>query len=121
MDAGALIAYERRSSSLLALLRRADTGQLPLAVPAGVLAQVWRSGGARQARLSRLLRGNRMEVVPLDAAIARGAGRLLSIRGGSDVIDASVVICALERGHAVVTSDAGDIVRLAPHVRVIVV
>ena len=45
---------------------------------------------------------------------ARAAGQLCGARGTSDVVDASVVLCARARKHAVVTSDVGDLRRLDP-------
>ena len=54
LDTGALLALERGSPRVRALLRRALEAGLPLSVPAGVVAQAWR-GGPRQARVARLL------------------------------------------------------------------
>ena len=45
---------------------------------------------------------------------ARQAGQLCGVTGTSDVIDASVVLCAREHGHTVVTSDPDDLRRLDP-------
>lgn len=39
--------------------------------------------------------------------------------GHNDVIDVHVALCARERGHAVVTSDPGDISRIDPAIPVI--
>ena len=112
LDAGALIALERNHRALYARLARAsDTAGI--AVPAGALAQVWQDG-RRQVRLARLLARNDVEIVALDERTARHAGQLCGARGTSDVVDASVVLCAMERGHAIVTSDAKDLSRLDP-------
>lgn len=113
LDAGALIAFERNDRRVVAMLVRAIEGRVDLVVPAGVVGQVWRSGG-RQARLARLLGSDRLEVEPLDDARARAAGQLCGITGTSDVIDASVVLCARTRGHRVLTGDADDLNRLDP-------
>ena len=51
-------------------------------------------------------------VVPLDDALGRRAGVLLGASGGSDVIDAAVVLLA-EHGDAIHTSDVGDLGPLA--------
>jgi hypothetical protein len=57
LDTGALIAFDRNDRRVVALIARAVTHGLSLAVPAGVVGQVWRDG-RRQARLSRLLMTN---------------------------------------------------------------
>lgn len=101
-----------------ALLDEAVAAGAELAVPAGVLGQTWR-GTARQARLARFLRLPHVEVVPLDEPGARAAGVLCGRAGTDDVIDASVVICARLRGHAVVTADPGDLARLDTGLRLL--
>jgi len=77
------------------------------------VGQVWRDGG-RQARLSRLLRSRQVSVVALDDERARAAGQLCGACGTSDVIDASVVLCAREHGHRILTADPADIAALDP-------
>lgn len=104
-DAGALIAAERDSSSLWALHRRALERDVRPTVSTAVLGQVWRGG--RQARLSRLLHGCRME--PLTESDARSAGEALGVSGQHDLVDAVVVVTALARGDLVVTSDPEDL------------
>jgi PIN domain len=112
LDAGALIAVERNHRALSTRLARASDSA-GIAIPAGALAQVWRDG-RRQARLARLLARNDVEIVALDERTARRAGELCGARGTSDIVDASVVLCAMERGHAIITSDAEDLSRLDP-------
>lgn len=73
------------------------------------MGQVWRGGG-RQARLARFLRG--VEIAPLDETLGRRAGELLGRIGGSDVIDAAVVLLA-EDGDSILTSDPDDLMALA--------
>ena len=108
-DAGALVAADRNDRRLAALHRRAlERGVVP-DVPVGVLAQGWRGGP--QAALSRILRSCR--VVGLDEAAARRAGTLCAAADTSDIVDATVVDHALRRGDVVVTSDPGDLRRLA--------
>lgn len=87
-------------------------------MPAGALAQVWRDG-SRQAVLARLLRQDHVEVVPLDDAAARAAGQLCGATQTSDVIDASVVLCARARHQPVLTSDPDDLRRLDPRLRIV--
>jgi hypothetical protein len=108
LDSGALIAFERNDRRVVALLARAIDHGLRIAVPAGVVAQVWRNG-KRQARLARLLRASDVEVEALDDTKARAAGQLCGMRGTADVIDASVVLCARARRHGIVTSDSTDL------------
>jgi len=108
-DAGALIAAERGSQEMRALHRRLlDNGVRPT-VSTAVLAQVWRGGP--QPRLSRLLRGCR--VVPLDERQACAAGAALARSATDDVIDAVVVVTALQRRDVIVTSDPQDMQRIA--------
>ena len=113
LDAGALIGFERNDRAVVAIIARAWERQLCLAVPAGALGQAWRDG-RRQARLARLLGSDLVEVEPLDDLRARAAGQLCGVAGTSDVIDASIVLCARSRGHGVLTSDADDLRRLDP-------
>lgn len=120
LDAGVLIAVERGDGRVRALLRRAVERQMRLAVPAAVLAQVWRDG-ARQVRLARMMASPEVEIVDLDADMARMCGVLLGRRGARDVVDASVVVCARRRQDAVVTSDADDLRLLDPGLPVITI
>jgi hypothetical protein len=119
-DAGGLIAFERNDRRVVALVSRAVQEGVRLAAPAGVIGQVWRDG-RRQARLVRLLTSGVVEIDALDDARARAAGQLCGVVGASDVIDASVVLCARARGHAVVTSDAADIRRFDASLRLVLV
>jgi predicted nucleic acid-binding protein len=111
-DTGALIAAVRDSRQLWALhagyLRE---GVVPL-VPAPVLAQAWR-GGARQARLARLLR--MCDVEPMSEELARSVGTLAGKASHDDIVDVAVVEGAIRRGDAVVTSDATHIAKIATH------
>ena len=118
LDAGALIAFEKARSSTVKLVARAVEQGDVLAVPAGVVAQVWRDG-ARQVRLRRFLASPNVEVIPLDDATARAVGQLCGVTGTTDVVDASVVLCARQRGHAVLTSDPEDLRRIDPRLTVV--
>jgi len=113
LDAGALIAFERGDGRMRALLREALATRARLVVPAGALAQVWRHG-ARQVPLRSLLNGPRTVVVVLDQTLAEASGTLCGRAGTSDVVDASVVLTARRERAVVVTSDAGDLLRLDP-------
>ena len=71
--------------------------------------------------LARLLGASCVEVVPLDDFESRRAGQLCGARGTRDVIDASVVVCAQERRHRVLTSDPEDLRALDPKTEIIAV
>jgi len=114
LDAGALVAYERRDNAVRAMIRRALDAGMDVMVPAAALAQVWRDG-RRQAMLVRLLREDRVEVVDLDEDAAKASGELCGHRDTRDVLDASVVVCARDRpGATLLTSDPADLRHLDP-------
>ncbi len=116
LDAGALIAFDRNDRPVVAIIARAWEQGIRLAAPASVVGQVWRDG-SRQARLARLLGSELVEIETLDDERARAAGQLCGVAGTSDVIDASVTLCARARGHAVLTADVDDLHRLDPSLR----
>lgn len=119
LDTGALIAVERGSARMTALLRRVVADGLPLSVPAAALAQAWRDG-SRQARLARLLTAPETEVVAMDHATARAIGSICGQARVDDVVDVSVVLCARERRDTIVTADQRDLRRIDAEVRLIV-
>ncbi|MBI2373085.1 MAG: PIN domain-containing protein [Deltaproteobacteria bacterium] len=112
LDAGALIAFERGDRAAVTRIARAVELRVPLVVPAGVVAQVWRDG-RRQSRLARLL-ATAVQIEELNDERARAAGQLCGATRTTDVIDASVALCARARGGKVMTSDAADLRRLDP-------
>jgi hypothetical protein len=118
LDAGALIAVDRGDRTMLALVRQAHERGETLTIPAGVVGQVWRDG-KKQARLARLLALEEVELEALDEQRAKAAGQLCGVTRTSDLIDASVVLCANARGQAVVSSDPDDLLRLDPALVVI--
>jgi predicted nucleic acid-binding protein len=120
LDAGALIAFERNDRPTVALVARSLVHGYTLAVPAGVVAQVWRDG-RRQVRLARLLSADEVDIVVLDDQRAREAGQLCGVRCTHDIVDASVVLCARARRHRIVTSDPDDLKRLDPDAMMIAV
>jgi hypothetical protein len=111
LDAGALREAEANPRGMVWALCREENraGRQPL-VPTPVLAQIWR-GGARQAGLSHVVKG--CEMVGVDEAMARRIGKLLGISGTSDIVDAMVVLVAMESGATVLTSDPVDIGKIA--------
>ncbi|MGQ0716999.1 MAG: PIN domain-containing protein [Pseudonocardiales bacterium] len=118
LDTGALIGLERGDEQVRSLLQRAVADEIPLAVPAGVIAQAWR-GGPRQARIARLLADPDVHVVVLDDPTARAVGSLIARSGHHDVVDVSVALCAAERGHVVLTSDPDDVAKVDPRLALI--
>jgi hypothetical protein len=121
LDTGSLIALERGDEVVDVLIQR--VGEMPDAIihiPAGVAAQAFRDG-RRQVRLTRLFKHPQTRVVPLDARTAFVVGLLLGRRDCSDVVDASVVVCARMHDQGVVTSDPDDLRRLDPQLRLEVV
>ena len=120
LDTGALLASERGDPKMRALLRRVAEHGAEVHVPAGVVAQAWR-GGARQARLARLLDATDVRIVNLDELAARAVGQLCGASGHSDIVDVHVVLNALEHGHRIVTSDPSDLTRVDASVALIVV
>ncbi|MGA3219760.1 MAG: PIN domain nuclease [Acidimicrobiales bacterium] len=119
-DAGALVGFEHAQRRAVSLVARARERGEHVAVPAGVVGQVWRDGRT-QANLARLLGSDLCDVLVLNDAEARAAGQLCGLRGTTDVIDASVVLCARARRHRVATSDPDDMRRLDPRIELIVI
>jgi hypothetical protein len=118
LDAGALIAIERDDRPVLRLLDRLHARGGTAMVPATALAQVLRDP-ARQVAISRLLGRSSTTTVALDRAGAAQIGHLLRRSGTTDVVDAHVVLCAIQTGRPVATSDAGDLRRLHDGLRTI--
>src|SRR5579859_2975257 len=118
-DAGGLIALDRNDRRVVVLLARARETGARVTVPATALAQAVRRP-ERQVRLARLVRQPTTDVTDLGRVDATNVGRLLAASGTSDIADAHVVICARRTGHHVVTSDPGDLSRLDPALKLIV-
>lgn len=110
LDAGALVALERGDAFVTALLKLEMSERRVPSTHGGVIAQVWRGGSGRQARLARLLPA--LRIVPLDDDLGRRAGVLLGAAGTADPIDAAVVLLAAD-GDSILTSDADDLEPLA--------
>ena len=110
LDAGALIAIERRERATIARLVRAREDAEPVLTSAAVVAQVIRNR-ARQVTLERVLAG--IDVQPLDSEAARRVGHLLASSRTSDVVDAALALLAAP-GDEVMTSDPKDLRTLLP-------
>ncbi|MGH4014466.1 MAG: hypothetical protein ACRDSL_11205 [Pseudonocardiaceae bacterium] len=78
---------------------------------APVVTQAWR-GGARQARLARLL--SMIEVRGTGLREARAAGELLAASGTTDAVDALIAMVAVP-GDQLLTSDPADLATLVTH------
>ena len=110
LDAGALVAVERGDRDTVALIKQELlAGRVPL-THGGVIGQVWRGGSGRQANLARFLPA--LKVTGLDDALGRRAGVLLGRAKMNDVIDAALVLLAMD-GDFLLTSDADDLESLA--------
>jgi hypothetical protein len=115
-DAGAFLALERRAPLLLGILDEALRGTVQIVLPRTVIAQIWR-GGPRQANVGRLIsaagrvRGRDGPVIidELTAERAKQIGVTIGKISHPDIVDVHVALAAAERGHAVLTSDDGDI------------
>jgi hypothetical protein len=114
LDAGALVAIERGDRDTIALIKRELLLQRTPTTHGAVVGQIWRGGSGRQARLSRLLPA--LDVAPLDESLGRRAGLLLGKARKSDVVDAALVLLAVD-GDSVFTSDPEDILHLAMSAR----
>lgn len=110
LDSAALIALERNDRAVWRRLKAANlSGNVPIS-HGGAVGQAWRGRGPRQALLAKALEG--MEIRPLDEALGRAAGELLAATGKRDVIDAALVLLAVD-GDLIVTSDPDDLEPLA--------
>jgi predicted nucleic acid-binding protein len=110
-DSGALIALERGSPFVRALLREVIAQDARILIPAGVVAQVWREG-ARQAIAAAMLKRREVTVIVFDELLAKAAGAICGRSGTSDIVDASVILAARMHRAPVVTSDPSDLSRL---------
>ncbi|MCP2324952.1 putative nucleic acid-binding protein [Hamadaea flava] len=109
-DTGALLAAERRDRRFKTLHNGIITGRRGTpTVPVVVLAQAWRGRG--QHGIAEVLKD--CEIVPDDELIGREAGVACARAATSDVVDAIVVVTALAKGAAVVSSDPDDLRKIA--------
>ena len=123
LDTGALVALERADPLMWVRLARAVADDVPVVVPAGAIAQAWRRGGPRPARLARALAD--CDTASFDQR-AKAAGELCGRAHTDDVVDASVALVAAHpTARVLYTSDPGDLRHLlesaGPHRPTIVV
>ena len=110
LDAGALIALERNDRAMWQRLKLALQTREPPLSHGGIVGQVWRGRGSRQALVAKL--PDVIEVRAIDARVGRAAGELLARTRLDDVIDAALVLLAND-GDRVITSDPDDLAPLA--------
>jgi hypothetical protein len=108
LDAGALVAVDRRDRRIGARLRVLQQQGTPIRVSSAVVGQVWRDG-REQANLARVLAGVGIE--PLGKDDGKRIGELLALSGSADVVDAHVALMTAQ-ADLVLTSDPGDIRKL---------
>jgi hypothetical protein len=108
LDAGALVAVDRRDRMIGAQLRVLQQQGTPIRVSAAVVGQVWRDG-RKQANLARVLTGVGIEALAKDDG--RRIGELLALAAAADVVDAHVALMAAN-ADLILTSDPGDIRQL---------
>lgn len=101
LDAGALLAIDRRDRRVGALLRVAQQERIAVHTSPAAVAKVWRRG-ARQVQLARTLAG--VAAPPLDLGAGKRLGALLGTSRTCDVVDAHVASLACA-GDQVLTSD----------------
>jgi predicted nucleic acid-binding protein len=116
-DAGALIALERRKQRMAQVLAVARLKNIPITIPAAVLAEWWRG---QSSGIKAMLRAATIE--PVTEALALSAGEALAVTKGANAVDALVMASAAARGDIVYTSDVRDLTALQavfPGVRVL--
>ena len=111
LDAGALIDIETdpRGETFRSCLKAFEDGYRPY-LPSVVLAQIWRDR-TRQHPLRMVHR--LCTVLPFTEQTAEDVGLLLAHSRTSDVVDAAVIVAAIEHNAAVLTSDPKDLAKLA--------
>ena len=108
LDAGALVALDKRDRHVGAMLALLQARGVPVHTSVAAVAQVWRDG-RKQALLARVLAG--VKVVGVSPGDERTIGELLAKAGTRDVVDAHVALL-VGNGDRLLTSDAADLKRL---------
>ena len=105
LDAGALIAIDKRDRAVGAMLRVLQRDDVRVVTSAAVVAQTWRDP-RRQVNLARVLTG--VDIAALDDVAAKRVGELLRANGTSDLADGHVALL-VQPQERVLTSDEADI------------
>src|ERR1017187_3871613 len=105
LDAGALVAVDRRDRLIGAQLRVLQQQGTPIRVSSAVVGQVWRDG-RKQAILARVLAGVGVEA--LGKEDGKRNGGLLALARPAAVVDAPLALMTAP-ADLVLTSDPGDI------------
>lgn len=119
LDAGALIALERRKQRVVGLLTVAHEDGWSVTAPSTAIVEWWR--GRTDVRESILAA---IDVEPVSLALARLAGEAMARVRGATLADAIVMASASRRGDRVLTGDIRDFEKLGayfPSVKVLVV
>ena len=106
-DTGALIALERGDKRMRVVLETAALDEVPITVPAVVVAEWWRGPGRRRETILASV-----DVEETSEHIARIAGEAMAAIPSATVVDAIVMASAAQRGGIVYTSDLADMERL---------
>jgi predicted nucleic acid-binding protein len=116
LDAGALIALERRKQRVVGLLTVAHEDGWIVSAPSTAIAEWWRGRtDLRDAILASI------EVEPVTTPLARLAGEAMAKVRGATLADAIVMASAALRGDRVLTSDVTDLQRLRTYFPSVVV
>lgn len=111
LDAGALSNAEAHPhGKVIAECQLALLARRPTLLPAVVFAQVWRAS-PRQHALSKIRQMCR--IITFTSKTADDVGRLLARSLTADVVNAAVIVAAIEHNAAVLTSDPKDLAKLA--------
>jgi hypothetical protein len=98
----------------LALPDELTSARIRPLVPVVVLAQAWRGGPQHQ--IAQVLKG--CDILPDDQRTGRSAGVACAASGTADVVDAIVIVTAVRHHAPVVSSDPGDLARIADSIGV---
>ena len=115
LDTGALIAIEAGDNAIRALLKIAKLRNLPIYVPAPVIAEAWRGGSGKQTELAIFLKNGQRQgyvrIVDLDYLTALQIGVLWSTVEARNVsvTDVMVAWCVRKFEGVVFTSDPEDL------------
>jgi len=106
-DTGALIGLERARQQMRQVYTTAIAKDVPITVPAVVVAEWWRLGRKEKER-AQILRS--VIVEPTIEHVARLAGAAMTALPSAQTIDALVMACAAQRPNEIVyTSDPDDL------------